>query len=226
MRVRFGGLLGVFLGVAVVALARPAESTTINFASLESLGTPGTGCCSVGDLRSQGSTVTVDGFTFTSSNVQQLFGLSVWASYNANHPQGGSPATSLFEYAAADTTTMTKQGGGMFTLTGIDFAEYNANMAGGPGTFDVTLIGTKGDSSIVSQTVQVQRNAGSPQLQSFNLAGFTNVIKVTMTQGAYTNNAFQFNNLIVTSVPDGGSTLSLLTLAGTCLVALKRRQRA
>jgi hypothetical protein len=127
------------------------------------------------------------------------------------------------------TTTITKAGeGSTFDLTGIDFTEWGAGMFGGTGTFDVTLVGTKGNLSTVTQTVQVSRNAGSPQLQSFVLTGFDDVTKVTMVQGVYGGGtAFQFNNLIVdedvSSVPDNGSTLSLLSVAGACLIACRRR---
>lgn len=92
-------------------------------------------------------------------------------------------------------------------------------------------MGTKSDLTTVTQTVQVTRNAGSPVLQSFVLTGFDDVTKVTMVQGVYGGGtAFQFNNLIVdpevTSVPDGGSTLSLLSVAGACLIAYRHRFNA
>ena len=228
MRIKACGLLVAFIGVAVLASARPAESSTINFAPLETSGTLVNTCC--GALRTQGTSVSIDGFTFTSSNIDPTsYGLSVWDASDPSHPVGGSLATSLLEYAALATTTMTKDGGGTFTLTGIDLTEWGAGMFGGTGQFGVTIVGTKSDSTTVSQTFQVLRNAGSPQLQSFFLTDFDGLTQVTMQQGIFASGtAFQFNNLIVdeaASVPDGGSTLSLLSVAGLSLAALQRLAR-
>jgi hypothetical protein len=209
---------------AIAAVPELAESTTINFASLESTGTPVSSCC--GQLQDHGTYVTVDGFIFTSSN-DASYGLSSWAAGDLSHPTGGTSATSLFEYLAGATTTITKAGeGSTFTLTGIDFTEWGKSMPGGPGEFGVTLIGTKGDLSTVTQTVDVTRD-GSLALQSFILTGFTDVTKVTMIQGTYSlGTAYQFNNLVVdgvASVPDSGSTLTLLSVAGAWLIAVRRR---
>ena len=227
MRVRKCVAIAAFSVLALVVLSRQAEALTINFASLETEGTLVNTCC--GQLRTQGTFVTVDGFNFVSSNEEPTsYGLSVWAAGDAGHPTGGSAGTSLFEYAAGATTTITKSGeGSTFTLTGIDFTEWSENMPGGLGTFDVTLLGYKTDLTTVSQTVKVTRD-GSLNLQSFVLTGFDDVAKVTMIQGVYAGGtAFQFNNLIVdeepSSVPDAGSTLPLLVLAGAGLAAMRRR---
>src|SRR6185503_19432449 len=107
MRVRAIASVIGFLAFAVASLPRAAESTTINFASLETSGTLANTCC--GTLRDQGTFVSVDGFNFTSSN-SLSYGLSLWVAGDPSHPVGGSPATSLFEYLAGATTTMTRAG--------------------------------------------------------------------------------------------------------------------
>jgi hypothetical protein len=222
MRVKTVALVTAICALAVVALARPAESTTINFASLESVGTP---VNSYGELRPHGTVVSIDGFIFTSNAAG--YALSSWSAGDPSHPAGGTSSTSLFEYLAYATTTITKAGeGSTFDLYGIDFTKWGVNMGGT--TFDVTLVGTKTDLSTVTQTVSVTVNEGTPVLQSFVLTGFDDVTKVTMVQGVYGGGtAYQFNNLIVdgevSSVPDGGNTLSLLGVAGACLIGYRRR---
>ena len=219
MRLRLvSGLIG-FLAFAMVALPQSADATTINFESLQSSGTPVPGF----SFRNIGS-FSFAGFDFSSTG--PTYGLSVWEALDVSHPQGGAPATSLFEYQALSVTTISRSGEGTFTLTGIDFTQWGANMLPCGVTFDVTIVGTKSDSSTITQTVQVAGNAGSPQLQSFTLTGFDGLTNVTMKQGDFLQGtAFQFNNLIVDdgeSVPDSGSTLSLLSVAGICLAACRR----
>lgn len=219
MRLRILTALIGFLACGMVSFPQSADATTINFESLQSSGTAVAGY----NFRNIGS-FSFAGFDFSSTGA--TYGLSVWEAADLSHPQGGAPATSLFEYTAESVTTIKRSGEGTFTLTGIDFTQWGVDMPGGAGTFGVTIVGTKSDSSTVTQTVQVARNSGSPQLQSFTLTGFEGLTNVTMEQGTFSvGTAFQFNNLIVDdgeSVPDSGSTLSLLSVAGICLAACRR----
>ena len=210
-------LVGVLVFSA--SLWNPVQSSagTINFDSLSQAGN---------SYRAFGSSLTFDGFVFTSSYQLGGPGLIVWQADTAFHPIGGNPATSLMEYTAGHTTTIAREGGGAFALSGIDLANY------GPGsfsntTFDVTFTGTKADSTTVTQTFTVNNpTSGSLELQSFVFAGFTDLIKVQMTQGVYFGGtAFQFNNLVVdapAAVPELASVWFLVSGVAALGVGRKR----
>jgi hypothetical protein len=212
-------LLATLFATAVPTIAAAA---TINFSSLSEPGF---------SSHSFGPSLTFGGFTFTSSSGSVTLGLHVWQPSAENHPIGGDAATSLLEYLAGSTTTMTRAAGGSFDLNGIDLANWGVSSGGFPATFDVSFTGTKSDSTPISQTFTVANVAGSPQLQSFVFSGFTDVVNVKMTQGVYASGtAFQFNNLVVDGavsapVPEPGSTLTLM-VAGLITIACLRLTRS
>lgn len=173
-----------FFSVAVSA------SSTIEFSGLSQ---PENGIISVG------GSITEQGFIINSATSN----FNVWGASSPNLP-GLSPVnTSLFEYYAGSTTTLTNAGNATFTLSSIDLAPVLPN---GSGTFTVNFTGTLADSSTVSQGFTV---SNSPNLQTFNFSNFDNVISVSFTQGTNSGlfgqqiSAYQFNNLVVipTAVP-------------------------
>jgi hypothetical protein len=214
--------------LAVIGGPRCASGSTIDFSSLSSTGTLVSG--PFGDFLQQGGSVAVDGFTFTSTFTSGTFGLAVWTAGDPSHPVGGLSATSLFEYNAAQTTTIRRSGGGAFELDGIDLTQWGADMPGGPGTFDVTFLGTKSNLvDTVSQTFHVARNIGAPVLQSFLFSGFSDLDNVKVVQGAFTGgDAFQFDNLIVADdvpVPVGAPEPGSMFLVGSGALSLLARRR-
>src|SRR5579863_9919100 len=134
-------------------------STIINFGSLSEPGST---------YFSEGSSYTQQGFTFAST------ALYTWEASSPNLPSLNSADTSLFEFFAFDTTTLTDAGDAPFTLNSIDLAPLIAN---GSGTFQVTFIGTFADSSTVDQTFTVSNT--NHALQLFDFSGFTNVVSVS-----------------------------------------------
>jgi hypothetical protein len=194
--------LAVILGGSLSAYG----STIINFSSLSQ---PGDTYSSVG------SSYVQQGFTFASSS------LYTWEASSPNLPSLNTADTSLFEFYADATTSVTDAGDAPFTLDSIDLAPL---IAGGTGTFDVTFIGTLADSSTVSQTFTVSNTAG---LQTFDFSGFTNVVSVSFDQGTNVgffedqDSGYQFDNLVVTtsasSVPEPGS-LPFLAMAAVALI--------
>ena len=203
------GRLSVFLIVAVIAVLVPmrAAASTVNFAALLGGGSPLISCC--GALRSYGTSLDFGGLTFTTTN-SSSYGLSVWETSEANHPVGGAPTTSLFEYAALFEITITKQGGGTFDLFGIDLANWGKVQIGFPPTFNVTFVGTRPDTTTVTQTLTVNNapTDASPVLQSFSLVNFTGLPNVNVTQEIYgAGTAFQFNNLVLDQLPNPSATL-------------------
>ena len=186
-----------------------ASPVTISFGSLSQ---PGSG------LVSEGGSVSLDGFTFSSADSA----LETWGATSPNLPGLVTADTSLFEFFAGSTTTLS-DGGTKFSLNSIDLAPV---VAGGSGTFTVTFTGTFADSSTVTETFTV--NDGTPPaLQTFDLSGFDNVVSVKFTQGtnsgffATQDTAYQFDNVVVSSsavsTPEPGSlpfvSLGLLGLA-------------
>jgi len=208
-----------------------ASASIINFSSLLSGGTP-VSLGGYGDARSYGTSLSLGGLTFTTTN-NIANGLIAWETTNANHPTGGAPATSLTEWAAGFQITFTRTGGGTFELNGIDLANWGTIAGAWPLTFDVNFVGTRADSSTVSQTFTVTNPtfaAPTPALQTFAFSGFTNLVNVKVTQGVYgSGTAFQFNNVNVgpadttTAAPEPATLL--LFGGGTALMAGLRRFR-
>ncbi|HTW70953.1 MAG TPA: PEP-CTERM sorting domain-containing protein [Acetobacteraceae bacterium] len=203
-------------GIAAAIFAPSAAmATVLNFAGLAAAGT---------GFNFVGSSYTQSGFTVSGSD------LFTWQSGNANLPDLSAADTSLFEYYAGATDTLTVTGGGAFTLTSIDLAPL---LAGSSGSFMVELIGTFADSSTVMQDCTV--NDGSPtMLQTCSVSGFANVVSVGFAQGSNggffetQDTGYQFDNVVVTaasgmSMPEP-ATLGLLGLSLTGIACVRRRR--
>ncbi len=181
MAMKKKALTGLAIGLFFAVGISTAQATVINFSGFSAVGT---------GFSNLGNSVTQDGFKFTSNTI------GVWQDSSPNHPTGGTSSTSLLEYTAYMGTTISEINNSPFQLNVIDLAPWGTGQIG---TMNVTFLGTKSDSSTVQQTFTVDNNGGStPVLQHFIFSGFTDVVGVSFTQGAYSNSAaYQFNNLIV-----------------------------
>ncbi|MGP0072998.1 MAG: hypothetical protein ACLPWF_13820 [Bryobacteraceae bacterium] len=207
-------ILKVAIAVVLSGCFSAYGSTIINFSSLSQPGST---------YFSEGSSYVQQGFTFAST------ALYTWEASSPNLPSLNAADTSLFEFYAYNTTTLTDTGDAPFTLNSIDLAPLIAN---GTGTFTVTFTGTLADSSTVSQTFTVSNTTLA--LQTFDFSGFTNVVSVSFEQG--TNSGFfvtqetgyQFDNLVIassaSSVPEPGS-LPFLAIAGIGLIGFSGYQK-
>lgn len=198
------------IGAAATCVAASAHAVVINFGGLSEPGS---------DARLLGSAVLQDGFRFDSDNL-----LNVWQNDSPNHPVGGTAATSLMDYYASATTTMTMQSGSPFTVSSIDLAPWGTAQTG---TMDVTFFGTKPDTTVVQQTFTVANSDGAtPVLQTFHFnAGFSGLSSLTVTQGVYFGSTgFQFNNVVAAPVPEPAA-LALMTGGLLGLAGLQRRRR-
>lgn len=205
----------VLMAAWLAGAAEPADSATISFAGLSQ---PGNGLVSVG------GSVAASGFTLTSGDGA----FDVWGASSANLPSLNTADTSLFEFFAGATTTLTR-GAGHFDLSSIDLAPV---IAGGAATFTVTFTGTHPDNSIVSQTFTVSDSTPT-LLTTFNFAGFTDLKRVTFQQGTNIgffmtqDTAYQFDNVVASAVPTGvpePASLAVLAAGGAMLTLLRRRR--
>ena len=201
------GRIGVSLGL----IGSMGTALAVDFSSLSQAGT---------GFFSSGGSVTQEGYTFTALGGTTL---GVWGNADANHPSGGTTSTSLLNYFAFSTLDITSASGGLFDLTSIAIAPWGAGQDAWVPSFDVTFTGDQFGGGIVNQTVTVT-NTTPPALQSFSLSGFTNLLDISVQQGAYTGTgtAWQIDDLGLTSAVPEGNTLALFGVGVVGLFALRR----
>jgi hypothetical protein len=196
-----------FLALLWTAGSVSAGATTINFSSLSQAGS---------SFASVGGSITQQGFTFNSADAA----FYVWQASSANLPSLATANTSLFEYYAFSTTTLT-DGGNPFSLNSIDLAPL---LTGGSGTFTVTFTGMHPDTTTVSQTFTVN-DTSPPSLQTFLFSGFANLVSVSYAQGTNSGffqnqvSAYQFDNVVVVSASSVPESASLALLGSGVLSA-------
>jgi hypothetical protein len=117
--------------------------------------------------------------------------------------------------------TMTKQGGGTFSLAGLDIATAFLRKQGG-----MTITGTFANATTVSQSFNI-----GPSYQTVALNGFANVVSVTFAES--TNVGFQdygigIDNLFVDQamVPEPATWAMMIAGFGLACVAMRRRHAA
>jgi hypothetical protein len=175
--------LALFFSVCLVQIAAAA---TLSFGSLSTAGNT---------YAAVGASVSQSGFTVASADSS----LYAWEASSGNLPGLNTANTSLFEFFAGGTDTVT-DGGSAFSATSIDLAPV---LAGGSGTFTITFTGTHAHSTTVTQSFTV--NDGTPtELQTFDFTNFTNLVSLSFSQGTNIgffgtqDTAYQFDNLVVT----------------------------
>lgn len=193
----------------LVAAALSACAATVNFAILDD---------NSGTFNSVGSSYSLGGLDFNSSGLQ-----GAYASPSPAHPAGGAATTGFTDFSAGDTMTITRSGGGPFSLFSVDLAQYGPS---GPPTFDVTFKGY--DSSlnqIATGIFTVNGYSDSPVMQPFSFTGFNNVYSVQVLQGTNGADAWQFTNLSTDAngVPEPVAAPGILLALGALWTVRKER---
>ena len=157
----------------------------------------------------RGTTYSEDGFTLNNLAVSPPF--RSFGTLESRFP--GS--TALFNDAIDGTTELVKTGGGAFDLASIDLAELNA---ANPAV--VAFTGELLGGGSVNQAFTLDGIGPANGLQTFNFAGFNNVVRVTWAQ---VSPFHQFDNITIGRVPEPG-TAALLLMAGA-MIGVGRRGR-
>ncbi|MFA9215865.1 MAG: PEP-CTERM sorting domain-containing protein [Sphingomonadaceae bacterium] len=124
-------------------------------------------------------------------------------------------ATLALAASVGATTTLTKVGGGAFTLNSIDLTRL---LAAGGSNRTVTFTGTRLDSSVIQQDISFTGNWAT-----YSFSNFSNLASVKWTESAFVNRDFQVDNLNISAVPEP-ETYAMLG-AGLGLMALLRRRK-
>lgn len=209
----FGSIVGLAAGSRVGA----GQVTTIDFNAL---------ACATGQGNTFGTPFIASGFSFAASFMSPT-AFGTWCSSSANFT--GSP--SLWLNGVGHTITLSKVGGGSFSLLSIMLARAFSSSGGQFGT-SVLFTGTLPNAGQVAQLFSLPGNSGAPAPMQFTFPrSFGNVVQVSWQQGG----AFplplphQFDNVVVnpTATPEP-TTLTLIAsgLLGLGGVRLLKRRRS
>jgi hypothetical protein len=163
-----------------------------------------------------------NGFTVASAKAStgSLFGV-----FGSTHPWNVG-STALYNNYPAFGSVVTRNGGGLFDVRSIDLFELiqpgktlNSQPAGIPPT--ITFEGWNGATKVASQVFTLDGLVGGQTL--LLSSSFSDLTSFNFkSNGTILNNMAQFDNIVVSPVPDGGSSLALIGVAFGALGFVRR----
>jgi hypothetical protein len=163
-----------------------------------------------------------NGFTVTSGKATSgaLFGV-----IGATHPWNVG-STTLYNNYPSFGSILTRTGGGLFDVHSIDLFEliqpgkiFNSLPAGLPAT--ITFEGWNGATKVANQSFTLDGALGGQTV--LLSSSFSDLTSFKFTSNARSaNNMAQFDNIVVSAVPDGGSSLALIGVAFGALGFVRR----
>lgn len=151
---------------------------------------------------------------FDSINIPD-FGFASWGTLSQNYT--GNP--SLINDAGPGFTTLTKADNQLFNLLSIDLAGLFIEFpAFGVTGINVTFTGTKVDNSLISQTF-----TGPLTSSTYTFNNFTNLSKVEWLQDNDTLGLHQFDNIVLSPIPE--PSMALLLGGGLIGMAVLRHKK-
>ena len=196
---RFVRAAALALGLAAFGTSADA-AVIIDFQSLEQAGD---------DVVNVGTTYAEDGFTFT-QGAGDPFPFAVYGTAEARYP--GS--TALFNNTVNGSIILTKDGGGLFSISSIDLANLNI-----PINTSVTFTGTYADATTTQQIFNFD-SFGALSTFAFN-PSFTGLSSLQWTQDSPFH---QFDNLVLDEVQVPEPASLLLVGVGAAGAAPRRRR--
>ncbi len=130
-----------------------------------------------------------------------------------------SGSTSFYNISISGETVLRQVGGAAFNLSSIDLAELNL---GNGSTYSVNFNGLVHGGGTVTHTFVLDGAEYGAETFDFTPFGFSNVDSVSWIQGPFPGGYHQFDNIVVSPVPEPGS-ICLLGVAG--LIVLRCRSR-